>query len=295
MNKIVQFIKSAAPLGYDANQIAAMLKHATGQDIDPSAVQSVLGNAGGGAAPSPGDAQGASQVPGGAPSGPDVGAAQMMQALSQGGAGGSPGGDPSSLAQSMGGGMPVDPAMVAQIHQGHPHLPEHEIAQIAMEIEQFLQQQDAAGAGGDPGADAGAPPDLGAGAPPDAGAGAPPAPHHGHHPKQASAAQRGLAMVKKAKYIEGAITTLMMKGASIPEAVDFYGEALARTIAYTKQAEELEKLSQHIDPKTAEYCEGIVETAKSRNLNFDQTVALLKDAGIYDRLLHDMTASISTK
>jgi hypothetical protein len=187
----------------------------------------------------------------------------------------------------MQGASPIDPALLAHIQSQHPSVNPDELAQIATDIAQALSQPDAGGAGGPPPGDPSAAP-AGPGSSPEAPlngiAGATDA------TKQASVAHRGLWMVKQAAYIYGFLGHALEKGASIEQAIELYRDALGKTAAYVERAEELEKISETIDDKTAEYCQGLAEQAQKRNLSVEQTIGLLKSSGVYDTLIQRMTS-----
>jgi hypothetical protein len=307
-NPIVDFIKTAGAIKLTAKQIRPMLKEALGQDVPEDQIQNVLAGAGGpppgAGAPPPGGPQGSMQSsPMGGPGGPPPGAAPdpsagapdaqaMLAALS--GGGGAPGGMPGGMPGGQADGSLIDPHELQALQQAHPTVDPTEIQQIAEELAQYLATQDAGGAGA-----GGPPPSPETG---DAGGGAdaldtsaqsgPEGAAGGAMPKQGSLNEhKGLRMIKSSPYIEGFLKRAMQTGYfDLPSAINFYGDALNNTIEQVKYAQELEEISKSnaISDKTAAYCQGIVEEAERKGLNFDQTVTLLKQSGVYEKLLAGM-------
>jgi hypothetical protein len=297
-NPIVEFIKAAGAMNLSATDIKPLLKKALGQDVPEDQIQSVLGGAGG--PPPAGGPQGSMQSsPAGGPGGPAgappgaggppgggpgaADASAMIQALGAGAASGDPSGaGMGAPAGAPPGGGLIDPSELSALQQAHPQIDPMELQQIAEELAQYLASQDGGGSAGAPPQDGGGQDAI------DNSADSGPEGAGGNvMPKQGSA-NNGLTLVKSAKYIEGFLGQAMSRGMNLPQAVNFYGDALNNTRDYIKQAEELEKISSTIDEKTAAYCQGIVEEANRRGYTYDQTVTLLKQSGVYEILLAEM-------
>jgi hypothetical protein len=207
-------------------------------------------------------------------SGEDVDPAQLealMAHLSSQGGDPSQGTDPSALP-------PEHPAHPSHAHHGRPHqapsvqdpsmggdpsqgqgmpLSDEQIEQVAALVAQHLQ----------------------AGGQQDSGMGEM-APEH----------QQNLAIAKTSEYISGFLKSASSKGYSIEDAVNFYGEALNNSIetckvAFQKTAQ-VTKIASEVDEDTLAYFQGIGEKASADNLTYDQTLAILKEAGV-DRLLKE--------
>jgi hypothetical protein len=308
-NPIVNFIKTAGAIQLTAKQIRPMLKEALGQDVPEDQIQNVLAAGAGappqpggaGAPPPPGGPQGSMQAspmggPGGpagagagAPPDPSAGAPDAQAMIAALGAGGAPGGAPGGQAD----GSLIDPHELQALQQQHPQIDPMELQQIAEELAQYLATQDSGGAGGPPPSpDASGAPAGGTDALDVSAQGGPEGSAGGAMPKQSSLNEhKGLKMIKSASYIEGFLKSALASGRfDIPGAINFYGDALNNTVEQIKYAQDLEEISKSsaISDKTAAYCQGIVEEAGRRGLTFDQTVTLLKQSGVYEKLLAGM-------
>lgn len=194
----------------------------------------------------------------------------------------------------------IDPAELQALQQQFPGVDEHELAQIAQFIEEYMAQQEGGGQGGGQGGQEGLQLDPTGGAPQGADPGAMGAGGGGGMPPgMEEMMQHGkmgsdqdsikLAQVRSAPYIFGFLKTAVENGFSVKEAVDFYGDRFSATKEAIKEAKEFEtkmaSVIDNVDDKTAAYLEGVFKQAEDQGLSFHETAALLKESGQLDNIL----------
>lgn len=130
---------------------------------------------------------------------------------------------------------------------------------------------------------------------PEAGLGA----EEGIDPAQLEQKTAALNFVKSAEYIEGFLNQAIDRGYNVKQAVDMYDHALTQTVQAVKQAEfapkqEVEKVAEEIDTKTAAYYEGVIERAREYGLSDSQALEFVKSAAPSPRQQANLARVVSS-
>lgn len=153
------------------------------------------------------------------------------------------GGHPSNQGHS---GMEQDPSQGG----GEPQISEEELAQLAQLISQHMTSGDLGGQ------EHGLPQDS----------------------------QQGMDMAKSAEYIEGFLKTAHYEyGFNVDTSINIYANQYANTLNMLKDAatreDDIQKIASMLDDETLSYFQGVGEKAAEMNFTYDDTLAVLKEAG----------------